>query len=80
MGNVAENPINEIFYENVGRPITVQGVDAGNNLDVEIPDFNRLRVYNAEFEWNTKKFDLKRFLQNWSLSLGVRRRLLRFIP
>ncbi|NER19019.1 glycoside hydrolase family 2 TIM barrel-domain containing protein [Spongiivirga citrea] len=61
LGNVAENPIDEIFYENVGRPITVQGVDAGNNLDVEIADFNRLRVYNAEFEWNTKLADVKGF-------------------
>ncbi|MFP2997006.1 glycoside hydrolase family 2 TIM barrel-domain containing protein [Spongiivirga sp. MCCC 1A20706] len=61
LGNVAENPIDEIFYENVGRPVTVQGVDAGNNLDVEIADFNRVRVYNAEFEWNTKLADIKGF-------------------
>lgn len=61
LGNVAENPIDEIFYENAGRPITVQGVDGGNNIDVEINDFNRLRVYNAEFEWNAKEFDLRGF-------------------
>ncbi|WP_282043726.1 glycoside hydrolase family 2 TIM barrel-domain containing protein [Winogradskyella flava] len=61
LGNVAENPINEIFYENVGRPITVVGVEGGNDLDVEIPDFNRLRVYQAEFEWNAKDFDLRGF-------------------
>lgn len=61
LGNVAENPINEIFYENAGRPITVTGVDGGNNTDVEINDFNRLRVYQAEFEWNTKDFDLRGF-------------------
>ncbi|WP_353778958.1 glycoside hydrolase family 2 TIM barrel-domain containing protein [Winogradskyella sp. 3972H.M.0a.05] len=61
LGNVAENPIDEIFYENAGRPITVQGVDGGNDLDVEIGDFNRLRVYNAEFEWNAKDFDLRGF-------------------
>ena len=61
LGNVAENPIDEIFYENVGRPITVVGVDGGNDIDVEIADFNRLRVYQAEFEWNHKKFDLRGF-------------------
>ncbi|WP_299366270.1 glycoside hydrolase family 2 TIM barrel-domain containing protein [Winogradskyella sp.] len=61
LGNVAENPINEIFYENAGRPVTVTGVDGGNNVDVEIADFNRLRVYQAEFEWNAKDFDLRGF-------------------
>ncbi|WP_299277087.1 glycosidase [uncultured Psychroserpens sp.] len=61
LGNVAENPIDEIFYENAGRPITVTGVDGGNNTDVEIADFNRLRVYQAEFEWNAKDFDLRGF-------------------
>lgn len=61
LGNVAENPINEIFYENVGRPITVTGVEGGNETDVEIADFNRLRVYQAEFEWNAKDFDLRGF-------------------
>ncbi len=61
LGNVAENPINEIFYENVGRPITVQGVEAGNDLDIEINDFNRVRVYNAEFEWNSKHADIRGF-------------------
>ena len=61
LGNVAENPIDEIFYENAGRPVTVQGVDGGNDLDVEIADFNRLRVYQAEFEWNAKDFDLRGF-------------------
>jgi hypothetical protein len=61
LGNVAENPINEIFYENAGRPITVTGVEGGNDVDVEIADFNRLRVYQAEFEWDAKDFKLKGF-------------------
>ncbi len=63
LGNVAGNPINEIFYENVGRPVTVQGVEGGNDQDVVIADFNRVRVYNAKFEWNTKKFDLRGFFR-----------------
>lgn len=57
LGNVAGNPINEIFYENVGRPITVETP----NGDVVITDNNRLRVYNAEFEWNAKDFNLRGF-------------------
>jgi len=61
LGNVAENPIDEIFYENVGRPITITGVDGGNDTDVEISDFNRLRVYNAEFDWKTKHADIRGF-------------------
>src|SRR5690606_26485757 len=61
LGNVAENPIDEIFYENVGRRTTFVGVDGGNNTDVVMNDLQRLRVYQAEFEWNAKEFDLKGF-------------------
>jgi hypothetical protein len=61
LGNVAENPIDEIFYENVGRRQTFVGVDGGNMTDVVVNDAQRLRVYQAEFEWNDKAFDLKGF-------------------
>lgn len=57
IGNVAENPINEIFYENVGRPITVK-TDQGEAV---VTDPNRLRIYNAEIEWQTKLADVKGF-------------------
>ena len=80
LGNVAENPINEIFYENVGRPITVQGVDGGNNLDVEIADFNRLRVYDAEFEWTTKDFDLRGFYRTGHYHWGYEGDFFGFYP
>lgn len=56
LGNVADNPINEIFYENVGRPITV-----GRGADQVILDNNRFRIYNAELEWDTKVGDLTAF-------------------
>jgi hypothetical protein len=68
LGNVAENPIDEIFYENRGRSRTVN-TDEGN---LELTDLNRVSVYNAEFEWNAKDFDLRGFYRK-SLSLGVRR-------
>ena len=57
-GNVAQNPIDEIFYENRARPITVEGA---NGEDIIINDNNRVQVYNAEFEWNAKDFDLRGF-------------------
>lgn len=57
LGNVAENPIDEIFYENRGRRTTVNS-DNGN---VIIQDVNRVQVYNANFEWNGKKFDARGF-------------------
>jgi hypothetical protein len=58
LGNVAQNPIDEIFYENVGRPITVTNA---NGEDIVITDNNRVRVYNAEFEWQTKTADVRGF-------------------
>ena len=57
LGNVAENPIDEIFYENPGRSFDVN-TDDGN---VTITDPNRVRIYNAEFDWNAKDFNLRGF-------------------
>ncbi|WP_370477379.1 glycoside hydrolase family 2 TIM barrel-domain containing protein [Tamlana flava] len=58
IGNVASNPINEIFYENRGRPVSVRGEDGDV---VTIPDINRLQVYSAEYEWKTKQADVRGF-------------------
>jgi hypothetical protein len=57
LGNIAGNPIDDIFYENVGRPVTLNS-DNGN---ISLTDNNRFRVYNAEFEWNAENFDLRGF-------------------
>ncbi len=57
LGNVAENPINEIFYENRGRPRTV----LTQNGNVVMTDINRLQVYKSEYTWNHKKFNLTGF-------------------
>ena len=57
LGNVANNPINEIFYENRGRNQTV----STPNGDVVVGDANRVAVYQAEYEWNHKLFDLRGF-------------------
>ncbi|WP_439151926.1 glycosidase [Winogradskyella sp.] len=58
IGKVAENPINEIFYENRARPVI--SLD-NNNQQVVENDVNRVNVYQAEFEWNAKDFDLRGF-------------------
>jgi hypothetical protein len=57
LGNVAQNPINEIFYENRGRPITVVTTN-GNQV---MNDFNRVQVYQSEYSWNHNLFNLKGF-------------------
>ena len=57
LGNVAANPINEIFYENRGRAISIDT----NDGEITLGDANRVQVYNAEFEWNTKHADVKGF-------------------
>lgn len=57
LGNVANNPINEIFYENRGR---VRSVTTPQG-DLNLTDLNGVQVYNAEFEWNAKNFDARGF-------------------
>jgi hypothetical protein len=59
-GNVAQNPIDEIFYENRARPIIVDSPEG----EVVLADNNRVQVYQAEFEWNAKEFDLRGFYRN----------------
>ena len=49
VGNVADNPIDEIFYENVVR--NPEGTIGSGNL----------RLYNADFDWTAKDFDLRGF-------------------
>lgn len=57
LGNVASNPIDEIFYENRGRPVTVNTSEGNTDL----VDNERIKIYNAEYEWNAKDFDLRGF-------------------
>ena len=57
LASVAQNPINEIFYENRGRP---QSIVAQNGTTVQTT-LDRLQVYQAEYTWNHKLFDLKGF-------------------
>lgn len=57
LGNVAANPIDEIFYENRSRPVTVQ-TDEGEAI---LTDNNRVQVYNASYSWQAKNFDIRGF-------------------
>ncbi|MEK6154667.1 glycoside hydrolase family 2 TIM barrel-domain containing protein [Flavobacteriaceae bacterium 3-367] len=76
VGNVAQNPINEIFYENNSRPIDVS-TDQG---DVIVSDVNRIRVYQAEFEWNAKEFDLRGFYRTGHYHWGYEGDFFGFYP
>ncbi|HSO86805.1 MAG TPA: glycoside hydrolase family 2 TIM barrel-domain containing protein [Draconibacterium sp.] len=57
LGNVAQNPIDEIFYENRGRPVIVSS-DQGN---LSFESLNRVQVYRASYSWEHKLFDLTGF-------------------
>lgn len=66
LGNVAKNPIDQIFYENRGRPVIVNS-DQG---DVTLESNNRVQVYKASYNWNHKLFNLNGFYRtghyHWS--------------
>jgi hypothetical protein len=57
LGNVAENPIDEIFYENRGRRTTVNTP----NGPVVLNDINRIQLYRTTINWTNKYFDLTGF-------------------
>ncbi len=56
LGNVAENPIDEVFYENRGRKITI---NTTNGQVVMNP--NRVQLYRASYSWDAKDFKLTGF-------------------
>lgn len=82
LGNVAENPINEIFYENRGRIRTVQSFNIGNNTNsaIELSDAERLKVYRADISWNTTHFDLKGFYRTGHYHWGYEGDFFGFYP
>lgn len=58
LGNVATNPIDEIFYENRGRKFEVETSDGSTQT---INDNERVKLYRANFNWNNKWFNLEGF-------------------
>ena len=59
LGNVAENPIDEIFYENRGRSQEIQTNQGTGSFSLSSID--RVQIYRADITWNDKWFDLKAF-------------------
>ncbi len=57
LGNVPTNPIDEIFYENRGRPTSVS-VDGS---DIALEGLERVRVYGASVDWEDPNFKLNAF-------------------
>lgn len=57
LGNVAENPIDEVFYENRGRKITV---NTPNGVQ-QINSNNRIQLYRASYNWDARLFKLTGF-------------------
>ncbi len=56
LGNVAVNPIDEVFYENRGRPITVNTPNGPEEINN-----NRIQLYRASYTWDAKDFKLTGF-------------------
>lgn len=57
LGNVAENPIDEVFYENRGRKITVNTPTGIQQINSN----NRIQLYRASYNWDAKLFKLTGF-------------------
>jgi hypothetical protein len=57
LGNVPVNPIDEVFYENRGRPITVNTP----NGPQEIRSNNRVQLYRSSINWDARLFKLHAF-------------------
>ena len=60
LGNVATNPINEIFYENRGLPLVIRDPDGEV---FALTGSNRFQVYKASFDWDSKYFLLESFFR-----------------
>jgi hypothetical protein len=62
LGNVPTNPIDEIFYENRGRPVDVITLSQGNSINVNTQnDIERVKVYRAGVSWEERLFNLDYF-------------------
>ncbi|GJQ62374.1 MAG: hypothetical protein SCALA702_14270 [Melioribacteraceae bacterium] len=57
LGHVPTNPIDEIFYENRGRPKTLESTDG----TVTVDGIERVKVYRASVAWDHKWFKLDGF-------------------
>ncbi len=59
LGNVAANPIDEVFYENRVRTANI----TSNGTTYDLSGLERVKLYQASFSWNEKWFNLKGFFR-----------------
>ena len=64
LGRVPKNTIDEIYYENRGRPQTV--TDGKGDL-VELESIERVKIYQAEVSWDDRWFQLNAFYRTGHL-------------
>lgn len=77
LGNVAENPIDEIFYENRGRSRYI--TDQSGQV-VDIGPLERVKVYSASFDWDGKWFKMNTFFRKGHYHWGYEGDFFGFYP
>lgn len=60
LGNVAENTIDEIFYENHGRSRYILD---GNGQYVDLGPLERIKLYSVSFDWDGDLFKMNTFFR-----------------
>jgi len=58
LGNVASNPIDEVFYENRARQ---QMVNLSDGTSFDINRAEHIDIYKADFNWSTKYYNINGF-------------------
>lgn len=66
LGNVAENPIDEVFYENRGRPITITNTNGTQQNIVN----DRIQLYKSSLSWNSSFMNLTGFYRTGHFHWG----------
>ena len=66
LGNVPDNPIDEIFYENRGRSRTITADGVPYNYE----GFERVKVYQGSVSWDDKWFEMNAFYRTGHLHWG----------
>ena len=66
LGNVALNPIDEVFYENRGRGITINGMNGTQHTIVN----DRIQLYKSSISWNSAYMNLTGFYRTGHFHWG----------
>jgi hypothetical protein len=77
LGNVATNPINEIFYENRAASQAFITVNPGNTIDLSP---NRVQLYRASVDWSNEYFDMTYFYRTGHYHWGYEGDFFGFYP